>query len=124
MQDFLFRMPRQIDVGFGKSRTLAAVVNNLGLKRLLLVVDPNVRKAGIIDHILDDLPGHGITLTIFDEIAHEPTVAEIDDAIERLQVGTACDGVIGIGGGSTIDAAKACVHRVYSWSHVNSFQAA
>lgn len=106
MQDFLFRMPRQIELGFGKSRTLNSALKTLGLERPLLVVDHHVKNAGLIDPILDQLQKAGIACTIFDEITHEPTIVEIDRAADRLQVGTACDGVIGIGGGSTIDVAK------------------
>ncbi len=106
MKDFIFRMPRKIEVGFSKSSELASIAREMKLETLLVVVDCGLRELGIVDPILKHVEQEGIALTLFDRITHEPTIAEVDQAIVELNAGVAFDGVIGIGGGSTIDVAK------------------
>ncbi|MCK4818398.1 iron-containing alcohol dehydrogenase, partial [bacterium] len=76
------------------------------LKKILIVVDYNLRKMGIVDHIFNNLKRENVPFTIFDNIKNEPTIDEIDKIINDLNVASNYDGIIGIGGGSTIDVAK------------------
>ena len=76
------------------------------LKKILIVVDYNLRKMGIVDHIFNNLKRENIPFTIFDNIKNEPTIAEVDQIINDLRVAYNYDVIIGIGGGSTIDVAK------------------
>ena len=106
MKDFLFQMPRKIEVGYAKSRQIASFVREMELEKILLVVDSRLKEQGIVEKIFEGLRGGQISFYLFDNIKHEPTVAEVDEAVMNLQVGEMFDGVIGIGGGSTIDVAK------------------
>ncbi len=106
MINFLFQMPRKIEVGFSKSRQLASILKEIGLKKALLVVDNQLKSLGIIDKILVNLQEEHIHYFIFDKINQEPTIAEVDQAVQDFQVGQVYDCVIGIGGGSAIDFAK------------------
>jgi len=106
MKDFIFQMPRKIEVGFSKSREIAKIIKEMELKRVLIVIDYNLKKMGIANHIFDNLKEANISFTIFDNIKNEPTITEIDQAINDLNVASNYDGIIGIGGGSTIDVAK------------------
>ena len=106
MKDFIFQMPRKIEVGFSKNREIAKIIKKMELKRVLIVIDYNLKKMGIADHIFDNLKEANISFTIFDNIKNEPTITEIDQAINDLNVASNYDGIIGIGGGSTIDVAK------------------
>lgn len=76
------------------------------LKKILIVVDYNLRKMGIVDRIFNNLKRENIPFTIFDNIKNEPTIAEVDQIINDLRVAYNYDVIIGIGGGSTIDVAK------------------
>jgi alcohol dehydrogenase class IV len=106
MKEFIFRIPPQIEVGFSHSIQLAVLVKERGLKKILVVVDHTLHKIGLIKPILNGLQEAKVSYTVFDEITHEPTIAEVDQAITKLNVGSTFDGVVGIGGGSTIDVAK------------------
>ena len=106
MKDFLFRMPRSIEMGYGKSRKIASFAQNMGLKNVLLVVDHQLKKLGLLEDIFESLKRGSLAFQVFDDITHEPTIAEVDRAARDLKVGTVFDGVIGIGGGSAIDVAK------------------
>ncbi len=106
MDAFSFKMPRKIEVGFSKSREIAKIIKEMELKRVLIVVDYNLKKMGIADHIFNNLKEGNISFTIFDNIKNEPTITEIDQVINDLNVTSNYKGIIGIGGGSTIDVAK------------------
>lgn len=106
MKDFIFQMPRKIEVGFSKSREISKIIKEMELKSVLIVVDYNLKKMGIVDHIFDNLNEGNISFTIFDNVKNEPTITEVDQAIDDLNVASNYDGIIGIGGGSTIDVAK------------------
>ncbi len=106
MKDFIFQIPRKIEVGFSKSRDIAKIIREMELQRVLIVVDYNLKKMGMVDHIFDNLNVENISFTIFDSIKNEPTIDEIDQAINDINVVSNFDVVVGIGGGSTIDVAK------------------
>jgi len=106
MKDFIFQMPRKIEVGFSKSREITKIIKEMELKRVLIVIDYNLKKMGIANYIFDNLKEANISFTIFDNIKNEPTITETDQAINDLNVASSYEGIIGIGGGSTIDVAK------------------
>ena len=106
MKDFIFKMPRKIEVGFSKSRDLSKIIKEMKLNKVLIVVDYNLKKMGIVDYIFNNLEEENISFTVFDNIKNEPTITEIDQAINKLNIISNYDGIIGIGGGSTIDMAK------------------
>ena len=84
---------------------LRAEVASLGLKRPLIVTDRGVVASGLIDRLLDALNG-GVEATIFAETPSNPTEAACRMAAARYAAQD-CDCLIGFGGGSSIDLAKA-----------------
>jgi len=106
MKDLIFQMPRKIEVGFSKSRDLSKIIKEMKLNKVLIVVDYNLKKKGIVDYIFNNLKEENISFTVFDNIKNEPTITEIDQAINYLNIASNYDGIIGIGGGSTIDVTK------------------
>ena len=106
MKDFIFQMPRKIEVGFSKSRDLSKTIKQMKINKVLIVVDYNLKKKGIVDYIFNNLKEKNISFTVFDNIKNEPTITEIDQAINDLNIASNYDGIIGIGGGSTIDVTK------------------
>ena len=106
MKDFIFQMSRKIEVGFSKSRDLSKMIKQMKINKVLIVVDYNLKKKGIVDYIFNNLKQENISFTVFDNIKNEPTITEIDQAINDLNISSNYDGIIGIGGGSTIDVTK------------------
>jgi alcohol dehydrogenase class IV len=106
MKDFIFRMPGRVEVGYSKSKRMIKIIKEMGIKRLLIVVDYNLIKKGVTDYLFDILDNEKINYKVFDEVKQEPTITEIDQAIKDLKVLLNYDGIIAIGGGSTIDVAK------------------
>ncbi|WP_306564473.1 iron-containing alcohol dehydrogenase [Aquabacterium sp.] len=93
----------QIQFEFGAIRQLAAECERIGIRRPLVVTDAGVRAAGVLQKALDalvDLP-----VTVFDQTPPNPTEAAVRAAHEAWQA-AGCDGLIAVGGGSSIDLAK------------------
>lgn len=71
----------------------------------LIVTDPGVREAGLLDRLLENLPKDWRD-TVFDNVTSNPTEESVAKGHEMFTA-KGCDGVIGLGGGSPIDVAKA-----------------
>lgn len=84
---------------------LSAEVEALGIKRPLLVTDRGLLAAGLVERALSALPP-SLDITTFDDTPSNPTEAAARRAAD-LYRSEACDGLIGFGGGSPIDLAKA-----------------
>jgi 4-hydroxybutyrate dehydrogenase len=93
----------QIQFEFGAVKLLKQECERVGITRPLIVTDPGVKAAGILQKALDALPG--IKVTVFDQTPSNPTEAAVRAAAE-LYKASGCDGLIAVGGGSAIDCAK------------------
>ena len=80
-----------------------------GIKKVLLVTDPVIR--GLTGKLEELLPRAGIECLVYDKTNANPTVANVDEAL-ALYIGEGCQALIGFGGGSSIDCAKAVGARV------------
>ncbi len=98
--------PRQLLIGGGTVDQIAELLGRFGLKRPLVVSDPVMVSTGLIRHCLDPLKRSGIAAEVFSETIPEPvdTIVEAGAAVLRR---SAADCLIGFGGGSPIDTAKA-----------------
>jgi 4-hydroxybutyrate dehydrogenase len=93
----------QIQFAFGAIQLLASECERVGIRRPLVVTDAGVRAAGVLQNALDalgDLP-----VAVFDQTPPNPTEAAVRAAHEAWKAGQ-CDGLIAVGGGSSIDLAK------------------
>jgi 4-hydroxybutyrate dehydrogenase len=93
----------QIDIDPGVVRLLAGECERIGIRRPLVVTDPGVRAAGVLQPALDALGV--LPHAVFDQTPPNPTEAAVRaaTAVARRE---ACDGLIAVGGGSSIDLAK------------------
>lgn len=102
---YRFTMPRQIHIGPDALKDSAAALKSLG-EKALVVTGRHVAGTGAVQSLMDVLSSLGIGSALFDGITGEPTVDMIEAGVERYR-DTGCDFVIGIGGGSPLDSAKA-----------------
>ena len=93
----------QIQFEFGAIKLLRQECDRVGITRPLIVTDPGVKAAGILQKALDALPG--MTVAVFDQTPSNPTEAAVR-AAAALYKANDCDGLIAVGGGSAIDCAK------------------
>ncbi|KIX14160.1 iron-containing alcohol dehydrogenase [Dethiosulfatarculus sandiegensis] len=97
---------RRTIFGQGCASELGAEAKLLGAKSVLVVVDPNVLEAGVAEPALKSLEDAGLETTVFSGLTREPEPAEADEAAQAGR-GAMADVVVGIGGGSALDMAKA-----------------
>ncbi len=93
----------QIQFEFGAIKLLKQECERVGITRPLIVTDPGVKAAGILQKAIDNLPGR--PLAVFDQTPSNPTEAAVRAAVAVFKAGQ-CDGLIAVGGGSAIDCAK------------------
>lgn len=101
-----FNIPSTIISGAGASRQLAPQLLPLGVKRALIVTDAYLEKSGVAGALISDLAAAGIGAELFTGVQPDPTDQNVADGLRRYS-SAGCDVVVGLGGGSPIDAAKA-----------------
>ncbi len=99
-------LPRLLQIGGGASGSLAGTLRQLGLRRPFIVTDRYLQENGQLRSLLGGLSGAGIEAAVFADTVPDPTVASVEAARQRL-AGGGHDCVVGFGGGSPIDTAKA-----------------
>jgi len=100
-----FNVPSTILVAGGASQQLAAQAARLGGRRALLVTDATMVASGLAQRCVDQLAAANIPATVFSGVKPDPTDENVRDGLALLRK-TNCDLVIGLGGGSPMDAAK------------------
>lgn len=92
--------------GPGAREVLPKEINRLGLHKAFVTTDKDLIKFGVADKVLDVLKGAGIPFEVFSEIKPNPTVSNVKAGVAAFAVSGA-DFILAIGGGSSIDTAKA-----------------
>ncbi len=100
-----FYLPTKIIFDSGSLAWLGAEVAKLGRKAILVTGKSSLRKTGRLNMVVNDLEKNGIETLIYDQIESNPRVATVDEGA-RMARENGIDLVIGIGGGSAMDAAK------------------
>lgn len=105
MQSFEFTAVARIINGVGSALELAAQCRRLDIERPLLVTDPGLMSIGLIQPVLAALEKKGLAPLVFDQVREDPPEATVLAAVEVARHGNV-DGVIAVGGGSSMDVAK------------------
>jgi choline dehydrogenase len=100
-----FEVPTVVKHAPGAIACLADEVKALGSKRLMLVTDKGLVAAGLVDEASKSLKAGNVDYVLFDGVIANPPIKLVDDAAE-IYKGEGCDGLIGFGGGSSMDTAK------------------
>ncbi len=102
---FEFSCAGRIVFGRRAAKKLPELCAGIG-RRFLIVAGGSVKASGVLDELAEGLKQQGIDCAFFDRAAGEPTVGAVDAAVKAGKDAGA-DAVIGIGGGSAVDTAKA-----------------
>lgn len=101
-----FTVPTKIRYGFGAAKTIGALIKELGGKNALIVTDPGLVRAGLLKTIGSILQSDGIQFSCYDQVEPNPSIENVETCFEVYQQNKP-DVIVGLGGGSSIDTAKA-----------------
>lgn len=102
--NFQFNTTKSIISEPGSLRNIADICQKIGIKKPLIVTDQGIVSCGLLTQLLSHLKGK-LETTIYDNVVADPQESIILDALTLAQ-GNEIDGVIGFGGGSSMDTAK------------------
>jgi alcohol dehydrogenase len=103
---FSFTGAKKIVFGCGSISGLVGQVRELRAKKPFIAIDGNLAKLGMRDKILEMFEREGMKAVLYDKVLPEPPLEQADEGA-KLALKGKCDIVIGIGGGSAMDVAKA-----------------
>ena len=103
---YRWEMPTKIIFGTGSSRQAGEQLRLLGGKKALLVTDRGVEAAGVLFGIYEGLLSAGVAYALYNGVAPNPTITNVREAV-ALYKAEECDCLLGVGGGSAMDTAKA-----------------
>jgi hydroxyacid-oxoacid transhydrogenase len=107
LNEYAFEMATTaIRFGFGVTREVGAELADLGKKHVLVFADPNLRALPPVTAVLESLHDQKIRFSVFDNVLVEPSDKSFRDATAAAQA-EEFDAFVAVGGGSTIDTAKA-----------------
>src|SRR5690606_17834281 len=102
---FVFNTTPSLVFETGAARRLGMVAGKRLGRSVLFVTDPGLRSLGLCDAAVESLQSEGVDVTIFDAVEADPSRAVLMEAVETGRRARAT-GVVGFGGGSSLDVAK------------------
>jgi len=101
-----FEIPTVMKHGLGIIKSIASEVEKLGVKKPMLVTDEGVVNAGLLRPVQQSLEEAGTPYALFDEVIANPPVEVVAKGSTKYKEND-CDGLIAVGGGSSMDTGKA-----------------
>ena len=105
MSQFSFETAPRIICEQGGADRLGEIAAGLGMARVFVVTDAGLVKARLLDGALASLAASGVQATVFSEVLADPPELSVQAAVDAARAG-GVDGVVGFGGGSSLDTAK------------------
>jgi alcohol dehydrogenase class IV len=97
--------PNPVLYGTGASKAVGEQLKRFGCRKVIVVYDKGVKSAGIVDKVLGYIRDAGIETVLYDGVISDTPDYTVNEA-GALAVREAVDGVVGVGGGSSMDTAK------------------
>lgn len=103
---FNFFVKSNITFGKGAVEKLPELIQSYGMKQVMVVYDQGVKAAGISEKVMEQVEKAGVAATVFDKVIPNPTNEVVEEAA-KIAKEAKTDGFVAVGGGSSIDLAKA-----------------
>ena len=104
--NFEFHIPSATLYGKGTLKEVAAQASLLRMKNVLIVSDQYLGQSGLVGEVVKLLEAGGLRAAVFSDVTGEPEIKDVENGLAILREND-CDGVLCIGGGSSIDTGKA-----------------
>ncbi|MDA8221989.1 iron-containing alcohol dehydrogenase [Desulfosporosinus sp.] len=99
-----WRMPELIQ-GENSLNKLPKLIKSKGIDSVLIVTDKMIASLGLMDELLKGLSNEGVDFMVYDRTVPNPTIDNIEEALQMYNANN-CKGIVAFGGGSSIDCAK------------------
>lgn len=105
--DFSYHMPADLRFGRGLADKIGDICKEIGGEKVLVVTGTgSTKRSGLLDRVLDSLKAAGLGAAVFDKVTQNPLTTTVYEGVE-LAKAEGCGIILGVGGGSIMDAAKA-----------------
>ncbi|MCU6752206.1 iron-containing alcohol dehydrogenase [Bovifimicola ammoniilytica] len=104
-------MPYRCPEIFYSTSKLTGLFEKKNINNILIITDEGIRKFGLLDRMIMHFEHHNINYFIYDKTVANPTTTNVEEA-RQLYIDNNCSAIIGFGGGSSIDCAKAVGARI------------
>jgi len=118
--EFMFGVPSYVHFGEGVSKKLGEMAAGMGAKKAFVVYDKGVKAAGIVDALIASLKASGVESIEYDGVLPNPPDTQVAEAA-ALARSANVDIIVAIGGGSSIDSAKAINILLTNPSPINQY---
>ncbi|MBK7356710.1 iron-containing alcohol dehydrogenase [Propionivibrio sp.] len=105
MSQFSFETSPKIICEQGGADRLGEIAKGIGISHVFLVTDQGLIKANLLDGTLASLSAAGVRVTVFSDVLADPPELSVQAAVDNARA-AGVDGVVGFGGGSSLDTAK------------------
>ncbi|MBP5754703.1 MAG: iron-containing alcohol dehydrogenase, partial [Clostridia bacterium] len=109
MDDFKFFAPTEVIFGKGAESKTGDCAAKYGSRALIVYGKGSVIKSGLLDRVTASLEKSGVSYTLFGGARPNPTLTHAEEGVKQA-IEFGADIIIGVGGGSAIDTAKAIAH--------------
>ena len=105
--DFSYHMPADLRFGRGLADKIGDICKEIGGEKVLVVTGTgSTKRSGLLDRVLVSLKAAGLGAAVFDKVTQNPLTTTVYEGVE-LAKAEGCGDILGVGGGSIMDAAKA-----------------
>lgn len=104
--DFQYNLPVNLIFGRGTTEKTGEIAASFGKKALVVTGTGSTKRSGLLDRVVSSLKAFGAETAVFDKVTQNPLTTTVYEGV-ALAKESGCDMVLGVGGGSIMDAAKA-----------------
>lgn len=113
-------MPEVI-FGSGSINQVGENCVRLGARKVFIVTDPGVIEAGWLENVVDSCAEVNLPCIVFSDLTTNPKDYEVDHGVEKYRE-EECDAIVGVGGGSAIDVAKAIAILATNGGEIHDYE--
>jgi len=113
----VLQIPSSVIFGCDAAKSVGSGIKLIDKKKALIVTDKTMAKIGNLKIIQDSLDGENIGYEVYDEVLQEPVFEYVDEGLDLFRK-SGCDVIVGLGGGSPIDTAKAISAMLTNKGHI------
>lgn len=118
--NFSFYMPVRLVFGAGVTEQLGKKAKECGNNALIVTGKNSAKKSGLLDRAVRLMKSEGMKVTVFDRIEPNPLTTTVEEGAAMAKA-IGCDVVVGLGGGSIMDASKAVAFCAVNDGDINDY---